>query len=54
MATEEELNRLYEKLKEVLGLREAITLMELLRPFGWSVPAADIELAGRSEVGGRG
>ncbi|MHB1444856.1 MAG: hypothetical protein ACYCTI_03305 [Acidimicrobiales bacterium] len=48
MATEEELNRLYEKLKEVLGLREALTLMELLRPIGWYPPAADLSRAGRS------
>ena len=39
MATTEEIDRLYERLAEVLGQREADTLMELLRVPGWRPPA---------------
>jgi hypothetical protein len=38
MATWEEIDRLYRKLVEVLGLPEADTLMELLRIPGWRPP----------------
>lgn len=49
MATTEQVDRLYQRLIEVLGLDEARTLMELLRISWWTLPtarAADIERYG--------